>query len=311
MAHESDVFGTTTTLMWNTGAVGGIGRPSVAGQRQADASQLDRQVRRHARRVHGAIAGGRPGGPSGPGVCHSFVVVLGATTTAYRGSGSFVLGPSRKQKQLQLPVFTTRVETLAGVTFVAVAPAHPAVVAANLPPHCAAAVLDFVARCERESEQSGANIAPAGATPARAPKDTRAWRLLTSSRFSFALPTGVPTGWTATNPLTGEQVPVWVAPYVLGDVATGALMGVPAHDDRDAAFAAAVGLPSRKVLATAGGDDAAAAEQVVCNSGAPWDGQPAAAARAALTAYLQERGLGAPAATVGFRTNSLHVTIKH
>ena len=153
-----------------TGAAGRLGPPSMAGQRQADAGQLDRQVGRRARRVHGAAAGGRPRGPSGPGPCRSAPIAPGATPPAHRGSAWLVLGASRIQPQLQLPVFTTRVETLAGVTFVAVAPDHPAVVAENLPPHRAADVLDFVARCEREREHGGANSAPAGARCAHGTK---------------------------------------------------------------------------------------------------------------------------------------------
>ena len=103
---------------------------------------------------------------------------------------------------------------------------------------------------------------------------------------------GMSTGWTATNPLTGERVPVWLAPYVLGDVGTGAVMGVPGHDGRDARFAAAFALPKRNVL------DGEGETATVCNSGAPWDGLAVPNARVAITQHLQRIDRGRSATTV-------------
>ena len=60
--------------------------------------------------------------------------------------------------------------------------------------------------------------------------------------------TGVDLGITATNPVSGEQVPVWASDYVLADYGTGAIMAVPAHDQRDLDFARAMGLPVRRVI---------------------------------------------------------------
>ncbi len=120
-------------------------------------------------------------------------------------------------------VFTTRADTILGVTFCAVAPEHP------LAAHAAAsdpALAAFIERC-----------AQGGTTEAElALKDKE----------------GMPTGLHVRHPLTGQAVPVWVGNYVLMSYGDGAVMGVPAHDERDFAFARKYGLPIRQVVEVPG-----------------------------------------------------------
>jgi len=123
----------------------------------------------------------------------------------------------------KLWVFTTRADTIMGVTFCAVAPEHP------LALHAAASqpeVAGFIAEC-----------AQGGTTEAE---------LATQEKK------GVPTGLTVTHPITGAAVPVWVGNYVLMSYGDGAVMGVPAHDERDFAFARKYGLDIRQVVAVEG-----------------------------------------------------------
>ncbi|MBB3196018.1 leucine--tRNA ligase [Roseateles terrae] len=123
----------------------------------------------------------------------------------------------------RLYVFTTRADTIMGVTFCAVAPEHPlATHAASLKPELAA----FIEECKQ-----------GGSTEAE---------LATQDKK------GMPTGLFVTHPLTGAQVEVWIGNYVLMSYGDGAVMGVPAHDERDFAFARKYGLPIRQVVAVEG-----------------------------------------------------------
>ncbi|WP_295531818.1 leucine--tRNA ligase [uncultured Pseudacidovorax sp.] len=116
-------------------------------------------------------------------------------------------------------VFTTRADTIMGVTFCAVAPEHPlATHAAQSDPKVAA----FIAECK------------AGG--------------VTEAELATQEKKGVPTGLTVTHPITDEQVPVWVGNYVLMSYGDGAVMGVPAHDERDFAFANKYGIPIVQVV---------------------------------------------------------------
>ncbi|HXG76324.1 MAG TPA: leucine--tRNA ligase [Gaiellaceae bacterium] len=148
-----------------------------------------------------------------------------------------------------VPVFTTRPDTLYGATFFVLAPEH-----------------ELVARIASDEVQE--YVRRAGAKK-------------TEERAAAAEKTGVFTGLHAVNPVNGERLPVYVADYVLTDYGTGAIMAVPAHDQRDFDFAAAFGLPVRQVVAPPGGEvDAGAAYvehaegEVLVNSGA-FDGLPA------------------------------------
>lgn len=116
----------------------------------------------------------------------------------------------------KLPVFTTRPDTVYGVTFLAIAPEHPLVGRIATPE-----VLEYVRRASRKSE---------------------------IERTAEGAKDGVFTGRFAVHPLTGEKVPLWVADYVLAHYGTGVVMGVPAHDTRDWAFARAYGLPVKVVI---------------------------------------------------------------
>ena len=121
-------------------------------------------------------------------------------------------------------VFTTRADTIMGVTFCAVAPEHPlALHAAATNPKLAA----FLEECKE------------GGT--------------TEAELAVKDKVGMPTGLFVTHPLTGEQVAVWVGNYVLMSYGDGAVMGVPAHDERDFAFALKYDLPIRQVVAVASG----------------------------------------------------------
>jgi leucyl-tRNA synthetase len=117
--------------------------------------------------------------------------------------------------------------------------------------------------------------------------------------------TGVPLGRVAVNPVNGEHIPVYAADYVLADYGTGAIMAVPAHDQRDLDFARAFGLPVRVVVDTGGPDpnetgEATAGDGVLMNSGR-YDGMAKADAIAAISADLQRDGNGEPAITYRLR----------
>ncbi|GHC39262.1 leucine--tRNA ligase [Alcaligenes pakistanensis] len=125
----------------------------------------------------------------------------------------------------RLYVFTTRVDTIMGVTFCAVAPEHPlATLAARSNPELAA----FVEECKK------------GGT--------------TEADMATREKEGLPTGLTVKHPLTGADVPVWVGNYVLMSYGDGAVMGVPAHDERDFAFALKYQLPIQQVIGVEGKD---------------------------------------------------------
>ena len=127
-----------------------------------------------------------------------------------------------------VPVFTTRPDTLFGATFLALAPEHPAAAALAERSPRRADIEPFIERVRRES------------------------RLERESEGGEK--EGIDTGFTALNPATGETIPVWLANFVLPDYGTGAIMGVPAHDQRDFEFARKYGLPIRPVYRSDEGD---------------------------------------------------------
>jgi leucyl-tRNA synthetase len=168
-------------------------------------------------------------------------------------------------------VFTTRADTIMGVSFCAVAPEHP------LALHAAAgnkALAAFIEECKT------------GGT--------------TEAELATQEKKGMDTGLTVTHPLTGEEVPVWVGNYVLMSYGDGAVMGVPAHDERDFAFAKKYGLQIRQVVAAEGetfSTDAWAdwygdKQRAVCVNSGAFDGLPYKAAVDAVAAQLAARGLG-------------------
>jgi len=162
---------------------------------------------------------------------------------------------------LDIPVFTTRPDTVFGATFFVVAPESPL-------------VDKLVDGTDRADEVRGyARVAAARPTEERESREK----------------SGVFTGRYATNPATGEPIPIWVADYVLMEYGTGAIMAVPAHDERDREFAQVYDLPIVPVV-----DD----EGTLTASGR-FDGMPWQEARQAITEWLSERGRGR--AAVNFR----------
>ena len=146
-------------------------------------------------------------------------------------SVTFALQRGRPGPPGELTAFTTRADTLLGVTFVAVAPEHPVVA---------------------ELAAASANGDEIRAYAAQARSLIGAARLGTDRPASAGRGTpGVRTDVRAVHPLTGEELPVVVADYVLADYGTGVVMGVPAHDQRDFEFARRLGLPVRTVIVPA------------------------------------------------------------
>lgn len=167
-----------------------------------------------------------------------------------------------------LKVFTTRPDTLMGVTYVAVAAEHPlATQAAAGNPELA----QFIEVCKQGS------VAEAD--------------LATQEKK------GMPTGLTVRHPFTGEEVPVWVANYVLMGYGEGAVMAVPAHDERDFEFAAAYGLPVKAVIRPADGELSLPLVEAFTDHGILFDsgeftGLDFDAAFTRMEAVLKSRGLG-------------------
>ncbi len=175
-------------------------------------------------------------------------------------------------KHEEIPVFTTRPDTIYGATFFVLAPEHPWVEKITTPEH-QVAVTEYVEQARRMTEVE---------------------RMSTEKEK-----TGVFTGGYVINPVSGDKVPVWIADYVLMGYGAGAIMGVPAHDERDFAFARKFGIPIIEVIRP-GGEEAsdpatwAAAKEalgVMVNSG-PFDGTPGDEAIAKVTRYIEEQGYG-------------------
>ncbi len=163
--------------------------------------------------------------------------------------------------ELDIPVFTTRPDTLFGATFFVVAPESP--------------LVDRLAEGTPEAEEVRA-YARVAATRPTAEREAREKN-------------GIFTGRYATNPVNRERIPIWVADYVLMEYGTGAIMAVPAHDERDREFAERFGLEVRPVIDEDG--------RLISSD--EFDGLPYEQAKRAIVDRLDERGAGKPA--INFR----------
>jgi leucyl-tRNA synthetase len=181
-----------------------------------------------------------------------------------------------QEMDIDYPVFTTRPDTLFGATFFVMAPEHPDVFRLAAGTEHEQAVHQYVNRSLTESkEERGA---------ADKPK------------------TGVPLGRTVTNPVTREEIPIYVADYVLMEYGTGAIMAVPAHDERDYAFAQAYDLPIRRVIENPDADDELpyTGPGTMVNSG-EFDGTPNREAYDRIIAWLDRDGIGNPSVNYRLR----------
>ncbi|MCL2835980.1 MAG: leucine--tRNA ligase [Defluviitaleaceae bacterium] len=168
----------------------------------------------------------------------------------------------------EITVFTTRPDTLFGATFMVLSPEHELALQVSDPIHYEA-VKQYINETSAKS-----NI----------------------DRMAAKDKTGVFTGAYAVNPVTGEDMPIWVADYVLIDYGTGAIMAVPAHDERDFEFASKYGLVIRRVIARDEDDTgimeaAYAGEGVMVNSGFI-NGQKSKDAIESVANHLEKEGLG-------------------
>ena len=166
-----------------------------------------------------------------------------------------------------LDIFTTRPDTLMGVTYMAVAAAHPL---AQMAAESNADLALFLDECSKISTKE-------------ADVETMEKK-------------GMATGFNAVHPISGELVPVWVANFVLMGYGTGAVMSVPAHDVRDFDFANKYGLPIKQVITPADAEwditSAAFTEAGVLINSAQFDGVASTDARISITNWLSENGKG-------------------
>lgn len=173
-----------------------------------------------------------------------------------------------KGKTEKVDVYTTRPDTIMGVTYIALATAHPLTLeAAQTNPELA----NFIEECKKTST--------------------------TEADMATMEKKGMDTGFKAIHPITGEEVSVFTANFVLMEYGSGAVMSVPAHDQRDFEFAKAYGLPIKQVIQPDNNDEidlATAAftdKGILCNSG-EFDGLNFQEAFSAITTWIKEKGLG-------------------
>ena len=185
-----------------------------------------------------------------------------------RSEGAEVVFPVAGSENA-IRVFTTRPDTLFGATYMVLAPEHPMVDALT-------------------------TEAQRGAVDAY--RQSVSKQGLVERQKVDKEKSGVFTGSHCVNPVNDEEIPVWIADYVLMGYGTGAIMAVPGHDARDFEFAEAFGLPIKRVIAAPGEDadaplaEAFAGDGALVNSGA-FDGLPTDAAKNAIVAALAEKGL--------------------
>jgi leucyl-tRNA synthetase len=181
----------------------------------------------------------------------------------------------------KLEIYTTRPDTLFGATYMVLSPEHPYVEHITTPEQ-KAAVDAYVESAARKSDLERTDLA----------KEK----------------TGVFTGAYAINPVNGARIPIWISDYVLISYGTGAIMAVPAHDERDWDFAKVFNLPIIQVVAAPGEtgpfdrepEMCTAADGFAVNSG-KFDGLPTEQAIAQVTAWLEERGIGKKAVNYKLR----------
>ncbi len=184
-----------------------------------------------------------------------------------------------------IEVFTTRPDTLFGASYMVLAPEHPLVDRVTTP-EWREAVAAYRVGCASKSDLERTELA----------KEK----------------TGVSTGAFAVNPVNAQRIPIWIADYVLMGYGTGAIMAVPAHDERDWEFATKFGLPITQVVApfppVAGGEAPCHLPPVECTAGDGYavnsdflNGLTTRDAKATITARLEERGLGAKTITYKLR----------
>ncbi|MEA5501213.1 leucine--tRNA ligase [Limnoraphis robusta] len=171
----------------------------------------------------------------------------------------------------KIPVFTTRPDTVFGVSYVVLAPEHPLVEKVTTPDQ-KQTVEAFIKEVSQQSEMDR--------TAEDKPKR------------------GVPTGGKAINPFSNEEIPIWIADYVLYEYGTGAVMGVPAHDTRDFAFAKQYNLPITTVIVPHDADNAdevlteAYIEPGVMVNSGPCNGETSEGCKLAIIEYAEDEGLG-------------------
>lgn len=185
-----------------------------------------------------------------------------------RSEGAWIRFPVENREET-IEVFTTRPDTLWGVTYMVLAPEHPLVSTLTTP--------DRKQDVDLYVEQ--------------ARKKTEIDRTSTEKEK-----TGVFIGRYCINPVNGERVPIWIADYVLYTYGTGAVMAVPAHDERDFEFAKKYNLPIREVISPDGTshdslDSAYVDPGIMIHSG-PFSGEPSETGKEKVIQFLQEKGIG-------------------
>jgi len=180
-----------------------------------------------------------------------------------------------------LEIYTTRPDTLFGATYMVLAPEHPLVDVITSAGQ-KEKVHNYIEEAARKSDLERTDLA----------KEK----------------TGVFTGCYAVNPVNGRKIPIWISDYVLISYGTGAIMAVPAHDERDWEFAKKFGLPIIQVVAEAGAagpfdrepERCVAADGVAVNSG-EFSGMPTELAKEKVTAWLEQKGIGKKAVNYKLR----------
>jgi len=187
-----------------------------------------------------------------------------------KSTGGHLIFPLVDYSQ-SIEIFTTRVDTIYGATFLVLSPEHPL-------------ILDLIADSDqREKLQEWVE---------KSISERRLRRELEEAEKE-----GIDTGRKAVNPYTGEEIPVWIANYVLMEYGTGAIMAVPAHDQRDFEFARKYSLPIKVVIVPEGESPPEEPEEafegygLVVNSG-PFSGKSCQEAVEKMIQYSEERGFG-------------------
>ena len=177
----------------------------------------------------------------------------------------------------KITVFTTRVDTIFGATSIQLAPEHAVAKVFALQDNALRVQIEELLEQQRKARESDA----LGAIEKH----------------------GVNTGRFAVNPFNGERLPIWVANYILADYGTGAIMSVPAHDERDFEFAGKYGLPVKRVIAPASVTEVtpalpylAESDAVLVDSG-EWTGLGCVEAQEKMAAFAKANGFGTPTVT--------------